>query len=317
MCSDCDVVIVNYNAGELLSECVGSVLSQGVSKVIVVDNASADVSLECLEQSYVGETRLEIIRNSNNVGFAAGCNLGAKRSSSKYILFLNPDCIAEPDSIGKLLDSLEKHKGVGLVGGLLLNPDGTEQPGGRRVVPTPRRAFIRAFGLSKLGKVFPYLFSDFLLHREPVPESPIEVEAISGACMLAKRSAMDEVGGWDEKYFMHCEDLDWCMRFRSEGWKVFFVPDAKIYHEGGGCSRSRPFFIEWHKHRGMTYFYRKHFKHQYPGILMWLVSGAVWLRFSILVVPISVRCMVGVFASGARGGKFCRDVQGESHIERR
>jgi len=101
--------------------------------------------------------------------------------------------------------------------------------------------------------------------------------------MLIKGEVLAKVGTWDEKYFLHCEDLDWCMRFRQAGWKVLFVPSAKITHALGICSKGRPIFVEWHKHKGMMRFYRKFFKHQYPGILMWLVALGIWLRFSLVV----------------------------------
>ncbi len=168
---------------------------------------------------------------------------------------------------------------VGMAGGLLINADGTEQAGGRRAVPTPWRSFVRAFGLARFADRWPRLFFDFHLHKQPLPDHAIEVEAISGACMLVSREAMQDVGEWDEAYFLHCEDLDWCMRFRQKGWKILFVPTAPINHALGVCSKSRPVFVEWHKHKGMMHFYRKFFQHQYPGVLMGLVAVGVWLRF--------------------------------------
>jgi len=279
--SNCDVVIVNYNAGKLLSNCVLSVFLAGATSAIVVDNGSEDGSIEQLERDVKNE-QLSIIRNGKNLGFAAGCNIGARASSSGTILFLNPDSVLATDALAHMLSVLQSSTEVGMVGGLLCNPDGTEQPGGRRVFPTPKRAFMRAFGLSRFTRFFPQVFSDFLMHKEPLPTKPVEVEAISGACMLVKREAMDDVGLWDDDYFLHCEDLDWCMRFKLKAWKVMFVPDAKITHVWGACSRSRPIFVAMHKHKGMMRFYRKFFQHQYPGILMWLVALGIWLRFSLL-----------------------------------
>ncbi|HQQ35608.1 MAG TPA: glycosyltransferase, partial [Rugosibacter sp.] len=167
--------------------------------------------------------------------------------------------------------------------------DGTEQGGGRRAVPTPWRSFVRAFGLHRFAHRWPKLFYDFHLHKQALPERPIEVEAISGACMLVKRAAVEEVGLWDEGYFLHCEDLDWCMLFRQKGWQILFVPDARIVHALGACSRSRRVFVEWHKHKGMVRFYRKFFRHQYPGALMWLVTLGVWLRFGLAAVYLTAR----------------------------
>jgi GT2 family glycosyltransferase len=173
---------------------------------------------------------------------------------------------------------------VGMAGGMLVNADGSEQAGGRRAIPTPWRSFVRAFGLYRFADRWPRLFFDFNLHHQPLPGRPIEVEALSGACMLVKRKAIEDVGLWDEGYFLHCEDLDWCMRFRQKGWKIMFVPSAKIIHIAGTCSRSRPIFVEWHKHKGMLRFYRKFFRHQYPGMLMGLVTMGVWLRFTSLAI---------------------------------
>ncbi len=287
--SDCDVIIVNYNAGNLLISCVSSALMESAGRVIVVDNASQDDSLDTLRQAFPQEARLQIIRNGKNFGFARACNIGAHASSTPYLLFLNPDCILPTGAVSRLIVALDSDPSIGMVGGLLSNMDGSEQPGGRRVFPTPRRAFVRAFGLSRLAKIFPQLLSDFLLHKEPLPTNPVPVEAISGACMLVKQKAMEDVGPWDEDYFLHCEDLDWCMRFRQRGWQIFFVPDARVFHVWGACSRSRPIFVEWHKHRGMLRFYRKFFRHQYPGILWILVTAGVWLRFAMVATYYSVR----------------------------
>lgn len=284
--SDCDVIIVNCNAGPLLRGCVESLLACPLDvEIIVVDNASHDGSLDALS----AWPQVRIIRNPANVGFAAACNIGVQAASAPFLLFLNPDCVVAPDALTTLLAALQSGERVGMVGGLLVNPDGTEQAGGRRAVPTPWRSFVRAFGLQRFADRWPKLFYDFYLHKQPLPAGPIEVEAISGACMLVKRAAMEDVGLWDEGYFLHCEDLDWCMRFRQKGWTILFVPDARIHHALGACSRSRRLFVEWHKHKGMMRFYRKFFRHQYPGVLMGLVTAGVWLRFALVAVAITAR----------------------------
>ncbi len=272
-------IIVNYNAGELLHECVKSLVNCPLKiEIIVVDNGSSDGSLDALDA--VAEAT--VIRNHQNLGFSAGCNMGLKYASADYLLFLNPDCRITAGAVNDMLSCLQKSPQVGMVGGLLVNPDGSEQAGGRRAVPTPWRSFVRAFGLSRLGNYWPRLFFDFYLHKQPLPTQPIEVEAISGACMLVKYDAITEVGLWDEGYFLHCEDLDWCMRFRQKGWTIMFVPTARIIHALGACGRGRRLFVEWHKHKGMIRFYRKFFRHRYPGVLMALVVVGVWLRFGLL-----------------------------------
>jgi GT2 family glycosyltransferase len=178
---------------------------------------------------------------------------------------------------------------VGMAGGLLTNLDGTEQAGSRRAVPTPWRSFVRAFGLARFSDRWPRLFFDFYLHKQPLPDHAIDVEAISGACMMVRREAMNDVGQWDEGYFLHCEDLDWCMRFRQRGWKILFVPSAQITHALGICGRSRPMFVEWHKHKGMMRYYHKFFRHQYPGVFMGLVTVGVWLRFGFVAAYYAVK----------------------------
>ena len=275
------LVVVNYNSGAFLEHCVRTALPQ-VDQVIVVDNASADDSVGVLLESFPNEPKLTVVRNAANLGFSVACNIGSERANGDYVLFLNPDCRLDSAAVRTMTSVLESDASIGMVGGLLVNPDGTEQGGGRRAMPTPWRSFVRAFGLSRFANRWPRLFFDFHLHKQPLPATPIEVEAISGACMLVKRTAMEDVGPWDEDYFLHCEDLDWCMRFRQKGWKVMFVPAARITHALGVCGRSRPVFVEWHKHKGMMRFYRKFFRHQYPGILMTLVMIGVWLRFGLV-----------------------------------
>lgn len=280
----CDVIIVNYNAGELLLACVGSAFAAGACRVIVVDNDSHDDSLMLVERTHAAGDSLQIVRNTANLGFAVACNQGARLSVAPNLFFLNPDTVLAADAIDHLLLALRSAPEIGMVGGFLCNPDGSEQAGGRRVFPTPRRAFMRAFGLSRLSALFPSLLSDFLLHKEPLPSVPIVVEAVSGACMLVKREAIESVGLWDEDYFLHCEDLDWCMRFHQAGWRVLFVPDARVMHVFGGCSRQRPYFVEWHKHLGILRFYRKFFRRKYPAVLWVSVVIGVWFRFSLMVL---------------------------------
>jgi len=290
------VVIVNYNAGPFLAECVHSALPQ-VNEVLVVDNASSDFSLELCAERFPDEPKLKIMRNAANLGFAAACNIGVEQTTQPYVLFLNPDCILGEGSLRRMFLVLEKNSEAGMAGGLLLNQDGSEQAGGRRAVPTPWRSFVRAFGLYRFSAYWPRLFFDFHLHKQPLPSNPLGVEAISGALMLVRREAMKNVGLWDEDYFLHCEDLDWCMRFRQKGWKVLFVPDAPVLHHKGACSRSRPILVEWHKHKGMMRFYRKFFQPQYPGAVMWLVIVGIWLRFGAVAVYYTARRAGGVAAT--------------------
>ncbi|WP_039915876.1 glycosyltransferase family 2 protein [Cellvibrio mixtus] len=281
-------IIVNYNAGPVLVECISAVIEQA-SEVILVDNASHDQSLALVEARFVSDTRVTIIRNDTNLGFAAACNIGARAAGQPFLFFLNPDCICGPDSLTRLYHTLLQNPKAGMAGGLLLNPDGTEQAGGRRLTPTPGRTLVRSFGLQRLARHWPDLLVDFNLHRQPLPSAPISIEAISGACMLVKPEALAQIGLWDEGYFLHCEDLDWCLRFTRAGWDILFVPDAPFSHAQGTCSKSRPLFVEWHKHKGMSRFYRKFFRTDYPLPLLWLVLAAIWVRFGAICALQSLR----------------------------
>lgn len=278
------VVVVNHNAGGVLRDCLAASLAQA-AQVIVVDNASEPRGFERVVAAFAGNPRLVVVRSAENLGFAAGCNLGLERCSQPSVLFLNPDSVPAPGAIRIMHEALSGDDAIGMVGGLLLCTDGSEQGGGRRAVPTPWRSFVRGFGLSRFAKRWPKLFDDFHLHCSPLPAEPIAVEAISGACMMVSERALGTVGPLDEGYFLHCEDLDYCMRLRAAGLQIMFHPRAPVLHHKGVCSRDRRLFVEWHKHRGMVRFYRKHFRHQYPGGLMTLVMLGVWLRFAAVSAP--------------------------------
>jgi len=282
------VVIVNHNAGSLIIQCVQAALEQA-QEVIVVDNASADSSSDNLRRCFSQNSRFSLILSDRNLGFSAGCNRGMVAATQPYILFLNPDCLLSAESLRIMVEALQSNSAIGMVGGYLINPDGSEQGGGRRAIPSPWRAFVRGFGLYRLQKFWPHLFFDFHLHTQPLPIKPIEVEAISGALMLVRRDAIHAVGGWDEGYFLHCEDLDLCLRFSEKKWKIIFVPNAPVTHFQGTCSHTRPYFVAWHKHRGMVRFYQKFFRQHYPIYVMGLITGGVWLRFGISVLFYAAR----------------------------
>jgi GT2 family glycosyltransferase len=283
------VAIVNFNCGQLLASAVGAALSSPVSvEVIVADNGSSDGSLAFLRSRFGTHPRVRIIENRENLGFARANNGILRHAKGQYILLLNPDCVVYPDTITRMLTAMEAYPKAGVGGCMIRNPDGTEQAGARRAVPTPWRTFVRVLRLNRLFPDHPR-FRSFDLNREPLPDGPASVEAISGAFMLVRREVLEQVGPLDEGYFLHCEDLDWCMRFRQAGWQVMFVPAAEAVHWKGACSFDRPIRVMWHKHRGMVRYYRKFFRHQYPAPLMCLVTASVWARFCILAAACKVR----------------------------
>lgn len=274
-----DIVIVNYNSGPHLADAVVSLAEQPVGRIIVVDNGSSDGSLSAVPNL----DRLMVIENNANLGFAAACNIGISHSTADALLFLNPDARLEKDALERLLEVLYSAPDIGMVGGLLLYPDGREQRGGRRRMPTPVSAFVLAFSVPLLRRFWPDKFATINLNEEPLPEGPIDIEAISGACMLVKRSALARVGEWDEGYFLHCEDLDWCKRFAFAGLRVVFVPDARITHTKGASS-GRRLFVEWHKHLGMRRFFRKYYASGQPIYVSWFIELGIWLHFVVIAL---------------------------------
>ncbi len=262
------VLIVNHNAGPLLAQTVARALAQPETRELwVCDNASADSSLQALPES----DRLRLIRNPENRGFAAANNQIVARAAGGPLLFLNPDCLLSPGALGRLCAALTADPGAGMAGGRILNPDGGEQRGCRRHLPGIGGALTKALATNGSANRVDR-------NTEPLPAGPIRVEAVSGACMLVRRAALQAVGGWDEGYFLHCEDLDLCRRFGDAGWRILFVPDAELIHHQGACSRARPLFVEWHKHRGMLRYYRKFLLRQRPWLAP-LVFGGVLARF--------------------------------------
>jgi GT2 family glycosyltransferase len=275
------VITVNFNTGPALTTCVQSVLASTVGvELILVDNGSTDGSIARLRSAIGEEPRVRIVEIGQNLGFARANNRGLSLAGGSFVLFLNPDCVIEPETIERMRRAMEAEPEAGIGGGLLLNPDGTEQAGGRRRIPTPNLALGRAFGLSR----FFGAEHDFILTGTPLPSGPIDVEAISGAFMFVRRAALAAVGPLDESYFLHCEDLDWCVRFRRAGWRVLFVPDARVVHDKGLSSHGRPVRVLWHLHRGMIRFYRKFFRDAYPAPVMWLVFAGIALRFGTLAI---------------------------------
>lgn len=283
------VIIVSFNSGSLLLDCVEAVLASTIPvEVLVSDNASSDGSLEALRAAKAGEGRLLIRVNPGNLGLAAAANRMLDLARAPWLLFLNPDCLLRPDTLEQMLEVVEMQPGVAMAGPLIRNEDGSEQAGCRRREPTPWRSLARVLHLSRLGIRHPAL-ADFNLHREPLPRTPVCVDAISGAFMLVRRAALEQVGPLDEGYFLHCEDLDWCRRFRDAGHGVLFVPHIEVIHHKGVSSRSLPVRVEWHKARGMLRYFARFHGSDHPVPLRWLIVLAIWGRFALLLPVLVLR----------------------------
>ncbi|NCA69476.1 MAG: glycosyltransferase family 2 protein [Sphingobacteriia bacterium] len=274
------VIIVNYNAGDLLTDAVGSTLDSDVAvEVIVSDNGSSDTSLERLRMRHGADPRLTILENGVNLGFAKANNRALPLTHAARLLFLNPDCILSPDTLSRLLAFMDARPDVGMAGCVVRNPDGTEQVASRRSIPDPWIALKRILRIDRLppGRAGRRLDH----HDDPLPSAPVAVEAISGSFMLVDRRALEMVGPLDEGYFLHCEDFDWFVRFRAAGWTIALVPDVSVIHYKGACSWRHPIEVERHKHRGMERFYRKFQAQHYPVIFNALVILGIRIHFLV------------------------------------
>src|SRR3990172_1751398 len=273
---DLSVIIVNYNVRDFLENALASAREamKGIDgEVIVVDNASDDGSVEMVGRKFPG---VRMVANDRNIGFAAANNIALRLSRGRYMLLLNPDTIVKEDTFQIIIRFLDTHPDAGLAGCRILNPDGTLQLACRRSFPTPWVAFTKIVGLASL---FPRsrLFGRYNLTYLD-PEQPAEVEAISGSFMVIRREAQQQVGLLDEMFFMYGEDLDFCYRLNTSGWKIFYVPETQIIHFKGESSKKSYFEHRLIFYRDMRIYVRKHFHKGRQFFPSWFLIFAIYLR---------------------------------------
>jgi len=274
------VVMVSFHTGAALSRSIASVLGDpDVSQLILVNNGNPSEVGDWLSAVAAEDSRLVVVEGQGNIGFSKGCNLGVASATGEYLLLLNPDCLLPARALRKLLDAGRELPEPWVLGPRLVFPDGREQAGARRREPTPLRILIEGLSLYRL---FPRL-QRINMHCDPLPAAIMAVEVISGACMLVSRAGFLKVGGMDEGYFLHVEDIDFCVRFRQSGGQTYFLPDLEVVHEKGSSGASL-FRIEWYKTRGFFRYLRR-FRDRYrqPTLGM-LVRFALLLRFVLLAL---------------------------------
>jgi N-acetylglucosaminyl-diphospho-decaprenol L-rhamnosyltransferase len=286
-------VVVSYFTGPLLARCVASLRAQAeTAEIILVDNGNLPGEVDAAAAGDGAPVR--IITGHGNIGFAAACNLGAKAAGADYLLFFNPDAVMPAGGLRRLLDDGAGLTRPWLMGAKLVGPDGIEQQGSRRQVLTPWTAFVEATRLYRLAPRHPH-FQRFNLHTDDCPGVLTETPTISGAVMFLPREDYQAVGGMDERYFLHVEDVDFCLRFAKAGGKVWFNPHVAVTHYKSS-SRANPVRIEARKTAGMTRYFRAHFSDTYPRPALWLVDGALWSLYGVLFVK----------RAGAKGLRLAR-----------
>jgi GT2 family glycosyltransferase len=273
------IVIVNYNTEKLLEGCLESIYAGANGTpfdVWVVDNHSRDRSVEMVKSRF---PKVKLVENESNLGFSRANNMVIAQSASEYILLLNPDTLVIDDSIDKMIRFMDEHPEVGISGCKVLNADRTLQLACRRSIPTPKVAFFRLTGLSKLFPKSQAVAQYNLTYKDP--DETHEVDAVSGAFLMIRRKAVEDVGLLDERFFMYGEELDWCLRAKRAGWAVMYHPRAEIIHYKGESTKynSRKAALEFY--RAMYLFHKKHFAKDYSPITNFFIyAGIVFKAFS-------------------------------------
>lgn len=271
------VIIVNYNTKDLLRKCLSSVYSSRVDflmEVIVSDNGSKDQSLNMVKSEF---KQVLLIENGQNLGFSKANNVAIKKAKGEFVLLLNSDTELEANALQESVNYLKTHINVGVLGGKVILPDGSLDKACRRKFPNPANSFLRLFGLQK--------YSDYNI-QGPIDQE-MEIDATTGAYMMVRRSAMEKVGLLDEQFFMYGEDLDWCMRFKNNGFKVVYFPKAVIKHYKYGSSQQIPFRIIQASHDAMKIFYKKHYASSHSFVFNQFIYLGIDLR-KLLVFFVNV-----------------------------
>jgi len=247
------VIMVSYMTGPALLEAVAAVISDPeIFELIIVDNGNTYDARKKLSQLTKDHDRIRLVQSHGNIGFAKGCNYGATIARGTHFLFLNPDAIMPVGAAMSLADCADQHDIPCVVGGRLSDVNGQEQRGSRRADLTPWSVLISFTPLSKLP-----FFSSLHLEKQPIPDNPIEVPIVSGACLLMDRYSFEEMDGFNEEYFLHVEDIDLCRRVRKKGGKVIFNPHANIMHYGS-TSQAKRQDVEYLKFRGLFHYFHNY-----------------------------------------------------------
>ena len=274
-----DIVIVNWNSGDYLEKCTNSIFTTSneayVNTVIIIDNKSKDSSLDRIKQN----TKIKIIRNSENMGFAKASNQGFKMSKAPYILLLNPDAQLLDTTLKDCVTFMERNHEVDILGCCLLNDEGEIAPSCARF-PTPGKLFIDSIGLSK---ILPSVFRPAILMSEWDHKTSRFVDQVMGAFMFMRHSIFKKVGFFDERFFVYCEELDFSRRLSALGGKSFFNADIFAIHSGKGTSNAvKPFRLSLNLRSRLQYA-KKHFT----------VSGYLLVWFgTYFIEPISRACFL-------------------------
>lgn len=273
---DLSIIIVNWNTRDFLRDCLKSVYASECEfafETIVVDNCSHDGSAAMVRQEF---PQVHLIESDINGGYAYANNLGLRRLQARYYLLLNPDTILPTDALGDMLAFMETHPEAGMAGPKLVMADGELDLACRRSFPTPENSFYKLFGLSRLFPKSKRFGQYNLTYLDP--DEMAEVDSVVGAFMMVRGEVIEQIGLLDEKYFMYAEDLDWALRAKQAGWKVYYCPHVTVLHYKRRSSEQNPRRARYEFWRAMYVFYRKHYAEDTPFWLHYLILGGLALR---------------------------------------
>ncbi len=280
---DLSIIIVNYRTYQLTKETIESVIDKKHLfnyDIYVVDNASKDGGLLKLEEDFQDQADAGLIKfmaNPENMGFSYANNQAIEESESKYVLLLNSDTKVQGDTLEKCLAYLTGNEQIGALGCKVILPDGSLDKACRRSFPTPTVSFYRMTGLSKL---FPQSKRFGQYNLTYLDENgTYEVDSLSGAFMMVRREAIDQIGLLDEDFFMYGEDIDWCYRLKQAGWKVIYHGDAQITHYKGGSGKDPKALYEFYN--VMQIFYDKHYRKENNPFLTVFIYLGIWGAYGV------------------------------------
>lgn len=272
-----DVVIVSYRCRDLLRACLASLLDHPPAcalQVTVVDNASEDGTTEMVRSEF---PTVELIGNPENRGFAAAANQGIRTGNARFVLALNPDCELREGTLDRLLEVAEAHPEVGICGPALARPGGEPDHAAKRGFPTPLSSLAHFTGLGRRPRAPAALRG----YAAPDPSRGGPVDAVNGAFMLMRRAMLDEIGAFDEGYWMYMEDLDLCYRFAEAGWVTWYEPSVTVRHlKAQSSGKHRSPRLNYAFHYGMLRFYRSHYAAERSPLLNAAVYAGIGAKLA-------------------------------------
>jgi len=275
------VIIVNYNVEYFLEQCLNSVRAASKNlkiETFVVDNNSIDDSVAMVQEKF---PEVQLIANKENTGFSKANNQAMRISKGEYVLLLNPDTVVEEDTFSKCIEFMDNHPDAGGLGVEMLDGKGKFLPESKRGLPTPSVAFYKIFGLSTL---FPRSKKFGKYHLGYLPQNETnEIEILSGAFMLMRKTALDKVGLLDEDFFMYGEDIDLSYRIVLGGYKNYYFPETRIIHYKGESTKKSSVNYVFVFYNAMVIFAKKHFSEKNAKTFSFLINLAIYLRASMAI----------------------------------